>query len=785
VKLSLMCVATACWGVLTMTALHADDIDVYLGSGATGPGDGCSTEVDTTLVAPSFSSNRQLQAQAAGDIFFPLFEPGPGLRWRGNVKKLKVARLEEVDPDSGDVTVRELVVQAPMGSPPRAGLAADGGILADALTFWTDPGAADVLAFDATKGEVSGRDGRSVARGGAGQQVPGFQQARVGAGNSEPGARQLFTRDPALPDQLIALDAVAGTAQLGPYLDSDDRLAQEQEIALIGWIRGRDAFDEDGDGDRVESRPWLMGDLIHSRPLVISYGARPGTRYSDDNPDVRLFFGTNDGIFHIVRNTLGQGVDKESGGESWAFIPLELLAMQSQLASNQALVPHRHLYGMDGEALALIQDRDLDGNIEPGQGDLVWVFVGQRRGGRAIYAFDMTNPDNPQFKWQISHRTPGFEQLAMTFSTPRVARLDLGSVTPSPVLIFGGGYNGGWNGDARVGKDAGSGSDLIGNAIYVVDADTGELVWKAIGPDGGSAPVPGSTIHFVPALTDSIPSPLTVVDADDDGIADRAYVGDSGGNVWRVQFGERAGQEPGVTGTGPATWRVSRLAALGGEGSDDRRFFHAPDFVRSRDSAGLYHGILVVSGNRAAPADTGVNNYAYLLKDRLAMSGSESGDPPAPLSLNDLADVTSACGLQEQAACAPADLAHGWKLALAAPGEKGVSSPLVSNGRVLFTSYVPADDAGPEACSPALGSGRAYLVKLANGSAGLPPAGELEPPGARYRHVDIGPGIPAEVVPYGDRVLVPGKGIDGSPFVTIPGPTRWRVYWREEGVDFP
>ena len=45
---------------------------------------------------------------------------------------------------------------------------------------------------------------------------------------------------------------------------------------------------------------------------------------------------------------------------------------------------------------------------------------------------------------------------------------------------------------------------------------------------------------FVPELRDSIPSALTVIDADHNGVDDRAYVGDSGGNVWRLDLAEHS-----------------------------------------------------------------------------------------------------------------------------------------------------------------------------------------------------------------------------------------------------
>ncbi|MGL4566069.1 MAG: hypothetical protein ACRCVD_12300, partial [Halioglobus sp.] len=399
----------------------------------------------------------------------------------------------------------------------------DGQILADALTFWTDPLGADVLAFDAQLQEVSGRDGRSVTRGGAGQRVTGFQSSTVGAVNADPDARQVFTLDPQQPGELLPLDASpAVLAQITAQLDPADQLSDAQELDLLRWIRGQDSFD--GDGDHLDSRSWLLGAPLHSRPLAINYGARPGTGYSADNPDIRIFFGSNDGFLHQLQNTTAAG--DESGRETWAFIPPELLAMQRHLMQNPADTPQSVPYGMDGEAVALVLDRDRDGSIETDDGDAVTVVIGQRRGGRGLYAFDMSDPDHPRFSWKIDNLTPGFEQLALTFSTPRVARLDLGGSAPTPVLVFAGGYNGGWDGAERVGKDAGAGSDLIGNAIYVVDPADGRLIWRALGPGGGADPASSEQLHFVPTLTDSIPSPLTLIDSDRNGVDDRAYVGD-------------------------------------------------------------------------------------------------------------------------------------------------------------------------------------------------------------------------------------------------------------------
>ena len=798
-----MLLTIALYGVLAgliATRPRADDIDIYLAGYAGAADGGCAKAASAgeggftpgSLVAASVPLAAPGRSGSSQDIYFALFQPEPGLLWSGNIKKLKIAAPAGTGADSTGSQTRDIVAAAPTG---RAAISPGAGqILPDVLTFWTDPLGADVLAFDSDREEVPGRDGRSVTRGGAGQQVPGFLASWTGDGNAEPGARQLYTLDPDQPGELLPFDvSPAGFAALATYLDPTGMLPESDGLDLMRWIRGQDSYDEDADGDRYESRRWLLGDLLHSRPLAINYGARRGG-YSARNPDIRIFFGTNDGVFHLLRNTTPAGA--ESGQETWAFIPLELLAMQSTLAGNGGTDLQSHPYGLDGEAVAVIEDRNGNGTIETADGDSVLVVIGQRRGGRGLYAFDMSDPDSPRYRWSIDHRTPGFEQLALTFSTPRVARLDLGEDAPTTVLLFGGGYNGGWAGTERVGKDAGAGSDPIGNAIYVVNAADGSLVWRAVGPGDGAVTASADGVFYAQGLTDSIPSALSVIDADRNGVDDRAYVGDSGGNVWRLELTEHRHRQPGTATTDEANWYLARLASLGGTGAADRRFFHPPDVVHSRDVAGDYDGVLIVSGNRAAPLEMQVRNFAYLLKDR-KIAGTEREDPVSGGSGSDheeLAEAAGACLPSAEASCIAADLTPGWKLELQAPGEKGLSSPLVSSGTVLFTSYVPGsvdtgDDSPPD-CVPAPGSSRAYGVTLGTGSPALPPPGQLTPTdgddtaqAGRDLFRNIGPGLQGDVLPFYDQVLIPGAGFGDASLLPDSARTRWRSYWREEEVD--
>ncbi len=794
----------ALYGVLAgliATRPRADDIDIYL-AGFAGAADSSCADAAVpddvvgaagSLVAPSVPVNGPADSASGQDIYFSLFQPEPSPLWPGNIKKLKIAPPAEAGADSAGRANPEIVAEAPTG---RAAISTeDGQILPDALTFWTDPLGSDVLAFDPGRQEVPGRDGRSVTRGGAGQQVPGFLTDTPGASNSEPGARQLYTLDPDEPGELLAFDAVPATLDaLATQLDPTASLSDTDGLELMRWIRGQDSFDADADGDRYESRRWLLGDLLHSRPLAIGYGTRPGSAYSASNPDIRIFFGTNDGIFHLLRNTTPSG--EESGQETWAFIPPELLNMQSALARNGVGAGQSHPYGLDGEAVSVIRDRDGDGNIESDDGDSVLVVIGQRRGGRGLYAFDMTDPDTPRFQWLINHETPGFEQLALTFSAPRVARLDLGEEGPTTVLVFGGGYNGGWADGARVGKDAGASVDRIGNAIYVVNPLDGSLVWRAVGPGEGAVTGSGEQVFYAHELTDSIPSAVAVIDSDHNGVDDRAYVGDSGGNVWRIELTEHQHRQAESDTTDADNWYITRLATLGGAADSDRRFFHAPDVVHTRDGSGDYDGVLIVSGNRAEPREKQVRNFAYLLKDRRTAGSGGVGPalPGAAIGHEDLADVTGACLSSVSDSCIAADLAPGWKLALQAPGEKGLSAPLISNGAVVFTSYVPAGTDAVEdsrtACSADVGFSRMYWVSLGSGSPALPlpgsltPGGEGEHPSAGFdRFRAIGPGLHGDVVPYHDQVLIPGTGSGDASLLFIPGRDLWRTYWREEEVD--
>jgi type IV pilus assembly protein PilY1 len=437
--------------------------------------------VSSTFVAASVPVNVFNRTDTLDNVYVALFEAQSTLRWPGNMKKLKLA-------DTDNDGIFDDVVDV-NGNPGFETTGDDiGRITFNALTFWTDK---DELPDE--EGLPNDADGRTVSRGGAGQKIKGFIEGNgvVGETNATTGARQVFvepatiTNGSSNPLDNFNADITTATA-LHPFLlpnltdGSDIQLAED----LIKWGRGLDIDGENPDGDTDDPRPWLLGDAIHSRPLAINYGTTGG--YTVDNPNIRIFMGTNDGIFHIFENTKSGSLGTESGEELFAFYPRESLDKIALRRSNTE--PSTKMrYGVDGTPVALVIDKDQDGNIETADGDKVYVYVGMRRGGNSYYAFDVSNPSaTPTLKWKITQTDGGdFDELGMTFATPTVGKVKFGG-TSTNVLIFTGGYNGGWNEayTSRIGKDAGSDDDDVGNAIYIVNAETGALIWKATA--GGS-----------------------------------------------------------------------------------------------------------------------------------------------------------------------------------------------------------------------------------------------------------------------------------------------------------
>ncbi len=744
-----------------------------------------------TNVAPGYPMTAFGHALTTRDIYAPLYQPRAMVRWPGNVKKFKLNAMSTLAEDDPGAIVDSRGESAIVFSGPDKGR-----IVGDAVSFWTDVAS---LPLSASADIPNGADGSIVARGGAGQQIPGFISSDgfvVGTRNEEGGARQLWVEPTTIvngrANTLLPFNA-DGTAdgstavRLLPLLGVSS--AKEAEL-LIRWGRGLDIDDEDGDGFPGDARPWLMGSVLHSRPLALNYGAVAG--YSSDNPNIRIFVGTGDGIFHAIENTTTTG--EESGREVFGFYPAESLANIALLREN-TLSSLEMRYGPDGSPVSFTVDNNSDGNLNHASpdDDEAYVYFGMRRGGASYYALDVSDPAAaPTLKWKISRTLAAgdFPELGLTFSRPTVGKVKFEEQTLD-VLIFAGGYHGGWDSgyNNRVGKDLNaeddvSGDGSTGNAIYIVNARTGELVWKAVYGTVTSTAITSTNTQFRHAqLVDSIPSSVSAV-KNSAGIIHRLYVGDTGGAIWRVDL-------PAAIGSSNPdhrrqNWFISKLAELGADGLlTDRRFFHAPDLIRSKLNDGTaFDGILISSGNRAAPNNTGVVDYHFYIKDYLVVSGDDAVRVRPTITISDSAEES---GLPDRTACLGGDgdedfhctlsTENGWMIKMTRPGEKGLSSPLVDGGKVFFSSYVPAL---PSPCNVVAGEGYSYLVNL-EGASGTTPGGRI---------FHLGSGIPSAVITLEDQLLIPLGGVGeieqggcSGVMCTRSSTSLHKIYWREPGVD--
>ena len=746
--------------------------------------------VDATLLTPSITANPgtpgRLGAQNRTPSFHGVFRPAPDQkpRWPGNLKKLE---LRQVDGrfdyyDAGG----------------NAAIAADGRIDKSAVTFWTQTALLGA-------GVVS--DGRNATLGGAGQKIPGF--ALTGGGNpgraNGTGARKLFydhysaTSVPSLA-ALNADDSAVRTELRTPLGAASDTQAQELLLYARGYEVGTAATSL-GVGSGLVGRSWLHGAVLHSRPVAVNYGGRAG--YSDANPDIRVIYGASDGYLRMVTNSTPGSTGAQSGVESWAFMPRAVMDQQKILRDDQPST--RFAYGVDGAPTVLLRDRDPTGGTADGKidatnpHDRAAVYFGLRRGGNQLYALDIKNPDSPTMLWRIGpdglYNPTGlvagsaaqFAEMALSFSSPQAGRVqyrDGASDVTRSVIVFAAGYNGGRDAaNARIGKDLARGSknllgsdDGRGNAIYMVDAQTGELIWKARqGAFSEAAPYnTGSRTFQHPLLVDSIAADVTAVDSNGDGLLDRLYAVDTGGRLWRADF---ASVQRG-------DWTLTPLASVGRHDSanvaNDRRFFHAPDYVPFRDARGAYDAVVFASGDREDPFNAATQNYLYTYRDRAVSSGKLASQVLTSESelagQDDFADLTSACASASENCGASADAAIGWKLALTRRGEKALSQPLASGGTVFFTSYIPQDPT-QRTCIPDEGSNRVYGVSLAD-SRPLVQAfiadGDTD-----QRSTDGGtPGLSGEL-----NTIATSTIAANTQTLEARSPRYYPVYWRERRGD--
>ncbi len=384
----------------------------------------------------------------------------------------------------------------------------------------------------------------------------------------------------------------------------------------------------------------VLGASIHSKPALVSYYAQLDTKgrikSGAGSRDEYVLFGSMDGALHLVDSD-NEGTS-DGGKEKFAFIPREIIKNQADALKINGVKGATGVVSMGMDAPWLVTaDYDYDfankkvklktgGSGAKKKG--MYAYGGMRMGGTSFYGLDLTNSngildannlDNrPKILFSISPKTTGFERMGQIWSKPVRAKIKTttgASDKGTDVLIFGGGYDTCYENETfQVGadvsdkitvdgkeKDVGKGNlfddkgvscnkdKAQGNAIYMVNAVTGKLIW--------SASATGAKTN-VTDMKNSIVAEVTTLDRNGDGFMDHIYFADLGGQLFRADFKNAGFMEA----TGFENTRVSKVLESAFTGKYALRFYERPVVSFTTNGNGQRAALInLISGDRSSP----------------------------------------------------------------------------------------------------------------------------------------------------------------------------------------
>lgn len=485
----------------------------------------------------------------------------------------------------------------------------------------------------------------------------------------------------------------ADTAAMGQkrlnYLRGD----RTQEQAQGGPFRNRDS----PLGDIVNSAPAYMGPPIARYPDNIESVTYSSFRSTNASRTPMVYVGANDGMLHAFNASANSALpDPTSAGkEQFAFVPSVVLPNLYQLTSPG----YTHLYYADGSP-----------TVADAFYGLAWHTVlaaGLNKGGREIYALDVTNPTavsestaSSTVLWEFTSAQDA--DLGYTYSRPTIIRMHNGVWA----AVFGNGYN----------------STNTGHAIlFVVNIQTGAVIAK-IDTKSGTAATPNGLATPFPA------------DVDGDGVVDYVYAGDLLGNMWKFDVKSSTASSWSVAYTDPVTSNPAPLYtavdSLGnaqpiterpvvgfGPGSSLIVLFGTGELIQASDrtvdtahpKVQSFYGI--IDQNTGAASDIVPSGRGSLLQQSILAETSVV----VPTLQSDGTTVNQTDNLRVMSHN-PYAGQSGWYVDLKSPvngyeGERSISDPILRAGEIIFTTAIPNSD-------PCAYGGRSWLMDMDSLSGG-------------------------------------------------------------------
>jgi Tfp pilus tip-associated adhesin PilY1 len=682
-------------------------------------------------VAPAVSVDERNRIQSGDRLYMAFFKPISDNYWQGNVKKYGLDLLERSDcgRDYPEWTVVD-----------QDGLIAgecDGLFKITSRSFWS-----------------SDMDGGYVDRGGVGERLlasmPGSDPVLPPTVGPYWDFRNIYTYKGAADGSMVRF--------IHEKIDNNDLnvLNDYTRYRIINFMYGY-TYDSmsSNEPEPKEKRPWILGDVIHSEPKLLDY-VNASTGVMDHR---YIVVGANDGMLHVF--------DDETGDEIFAFIPGDLLPRLQEFSSAST-----HVHMVDGPIQIVRTSEKVYFEEEVSYYRKIMVF-GERRGGRSYWALDITDP-NPlhwTVKWSITGgaeatgATPGFEELGQSWSRPFFTTIRTGPDTVKEVFVFSGGYdiqedgfpeafsdfneNGirdsGEPHSVTIGGTEGydyfnPGKNDYGRGIFAVDADTGEVLFKAT---YGDMDVKMGCDQKHTDMKFCFPADISVIPLSDTEIL--MYAADIYGNIWKITYNYFAeGEGVAYNATSSKRWKVKRIFASNpgsnmATGDPDaftsgpalnlsdagRKTFYSPDVSLSGTEWTARPVLYFGTGDREHPRYAMISNRFYVVADTgelidernlLNLTCNELDDDSdangdgmvnaedwdVKSALVDLLYDGSALGfyrvLDKQGQCIDDPVDH--------TGEQVMSQPTVFFKNVYFTTYQPTFN---DPCNPL---GNAFIYAL-------------------------------------------------------------------------
>lgn len=637
--------------------------------------------VNSVFASASLPTTANTQNKYLNQVYIGVFRPDADAypRWPGNLKQYRIGAtdnsLELLDAD-GNIATNS----------------STGFITECARSYWT-PTSTDTYWSFKPQGSCLAVANSSTSNSPDGNIVEKGAQAYVLRSSS---SRNIKTCSPTFASCISLTDFNTSNSDITQTLLNSGGTDRD---TLISWARGVDNANEDLDGSTTEFRPSIHGDVIHGRPTILNYG-------TDASPQTVVFYGGNDGILRAVNGNrdgvsaplLNTDPGNDPGEEIWSFLAPEYYSNIKRLRDNTTQISFP-----GNTSGTLPKPYGFDAPITAFEGTISnvakkFIYAPMRRGGRVLYAFDVTTPTSPTLKWKIgcpnqtndTNCSSGFSGIGQTWATPEIAYATGYNSGNSPLLLMGGGYdtcedtdNGTINHDT--GAVSSSCSTVKGNKVYVMDADTGALLQTFTTDRAVIADIKVSSTN---------------------GKIQYAYVVDLGGNIYRITALTAA----------PASWTLTKIASLGCDTvascNANRKFMFGPSIVKSNNAFYL----MVGSGDREKPitsytATTSVTNYFFTVVDQPTdttwLTNESTNCSANVLCLNSLLPITD-----DTPSDSDLGTKKGWYLALS-DNEQVVTSALTLSNIVYFSSHIPAvPTAG--SCGNNLGTGKSYAVNYKN-----------------------------------------------------------------------